>query len=124
MLLLLISLYYWLGQQYDKNGNRVNWWNESSIVAFKNRTQCFVDQYNQYEQQGVKVCTSLSVSDVYTHYTHVAIIRSMVNSHLVKILLIMEASTLHTLPTNRTEESRTCILNCHKINYSSFHLDK
>ena len=43
------------GQQYDKNGNRVNWWTKNSTAEFKKRTQCFVDQYSNYTQQGVPV---------------------------------------------------------------------
>ena len=45
----------YVGQQYDKNGDRVNWWTNSSAAAFKNRTSCFVKQYSAYKQQGVPV---------------------------------------------------------------------
>jgi len=54
-----------LGQQYDKNGNRVKWWTDASIADFKKRTQCFVDQYNKYEQQGVKVGTKTMLTGMY-----------------------------------------------------------
>jgi len=68
---VLIISFHFVGQQYDKNGNRVKWWTDSSIAAFKNRTQCFVDQYNKYEQQGVKVCI---LSVVYANALHVAVL--------------------------------------------------
>jgi len=100
-----------LGQQYDKNGDRKKWWTDKSIAAFKNRTQCFVDQYSQYEQQGIKVCTTHTCarSHTRTHALNFTVIRSMVNSHLGKTSLIMEASTLRTKPTKPTRESRSCI---------------
>ena len=43
------------GQQYNKDGNRVKWWTDHSIQNFRERTQCFVDQYNQYSLQGYSV---------------------------------------------------------------------
>ncbi|XP_072174793.1 neprilysin-1-like [Diadema setosum] len=36
------------GRQYDKDGNLVQWWSNSSIAAFKDRAQCIVDQYTGY----------------------------------------------------------------------------
>jgi len=46
-----------LGQQYDVDGNRVQWWTDESVDNFEDRTQCFVNQYNQYELQGHQVTT-------------------------------------------------------------------
>ena len=43
------------GQQYDKDGNRFQWWTNNSVANFKNLTQCFVDQYNGYRLQGHQV---------------------------------------------------------------------
>ena len=43
------------GQQYNKDGDRVKWWTDYSIKNFKKRTQCFVDQYDQYTLQGFRV---------------------------------------------------------------------
>ena len=36
------------GGQYDKNGNKVVWWTNATLEAFDNRTQCMIDQYNNY----------------------------------------------------------------------------
>lgn len=36
------------GRQYDKNGNKLQWWTDNSIKAFENKTQCLVDQYSSY----------------------------------------------------------------------------
>ncbi|XP_063385376.1 endothelin-converting enzyme 1 isoform X1 [Cydia fagiglandana] len=36
------------GRQFDKNGNMLAWWSNSTVHAFINMTQCFVDQYNDY----------------------------------------------------------------------------
>jgi len=46
---------YTVGQQFDKDGNRVKWWTDNSIHQFQNRTQCFVDQYDQYSLMGYNV---------------------------------------------------------------------
>ncbi len=36
------------GRQYDKNGNRVPWWSNSTIKEFNERKQCIIDQYSNY----------------------------------------------------------------------------
>uniref|UniRef100_A0A3B1IG29 endothelin-converting enzyme 1 n=1 Tax=Astyanax mexicanus TaxID=7994 RepID=A0A3B1IG29_ASTMX len=40
------------GREYDKTGNLRPWWQNSSVDAFKNRTECMVDQYTQYTING------------------------------------------------------------------------
>lgn len=37
------------GREYDENGNLREWWNNATLSKFKNRTECFVDQYSKYE---------------------------------------------------------------------------
>ena len=44
-----------IGQQFNKDGNRIQWWTNESIAEFERRTQCFVDQYDQYTLQGFQV---------------------------------------------------------------------
>uniref|UniRef100_H2Z904 Peptidase M13 C-terminal domain-containing protein n=1 Tax=Ciona savignyi TaxID=51511 RepID=H2Z904_CIOSA len=36
------------GQKYDKFGNRANLWSNHSLAAFYNKTECLIDQYNNY----------------------------------------------------------------------------
>ncbi|XP_028824345.1 phosphate-regulating neutral endopeptidase PHEX [Denticeps clupeoides] len=36
------------GRKYDKDGNLDQWWSNSSIVNFNEKTQCMVDQYSSY----------------------------------------------------------------------------
>lgn len=36
------------GRNYDKDGNLNNWWKESDAVAFKEKSQQLIDQYNAY----------------------------------------------------------------------------
>ncbi|MEZ4399848.1 MAG: M13 family metallopeptidase [Kofleriaceae bacterium] len=44
------------GAQYDAAGNLANWWGAATGAEFKQRTQCVVDQYNQYDAvPGVKL---------------------------------------------------------------------
>lgn len=49
------------GRQYDKNGNRIPWWSNSTIEEFNKRKQCIIDQYSNYtvEQIHKNVCFSL-----------------------------------------------------------------
>ncbi|XP_043280868.1 endothelin-converting enzyme homolog isoform X2 [Venturia canescens] len=43
------------GREYDLHGNLHQWWNNATIERFKNRTECIVDQYSDYEIQGRRV---------------------------------------------------------------------
>uniref|UniRef100_A0A673K1G7 Endothelin-converting enzyme 1 n=1 Tax=Sinocyclocheilus rhinocerous TaxID=307959 RepID=A0A673K1G7_9TELE len=36
------------GREYDKDGNLRQWWQNSSVEAFKHQTQCMVEQYSNY----------------------------------------------------------------------------
>ncbi|CAB1348497.1 unnamed protein product [Coregonus sp. 'balchen'] len=40
------------GREYDKDGNLRPWWQNSSVEAFKNRTECMVEQYNGFTING------------------------------------------------------------------------
>ncbi|XP_076628030.1 M13 family metallopeptidase neprilysin 3 isoform X1 [Colletes latitarsis] len=40
------------GREYDLHGNLNQWWNNATIDRFKNRTECFVEQYNSFEVHG------------------------------------------------------------------------
>ncbi|XP_076053157.1 neprilysin-1-like [Oratosquilla oratoria] len=37
------------GRQFDKDGNLKQWWNTRTIEAFRERTQCIIDQYSGYK---------------------------------------------------------------------------
>ncbi|KAK0143922.1 Metalloendopeptidase PEX [Merluccius polli] len=39
------------GRKYDKNGNLDHWWSNSSIKAFNDKSQCVVNQYNNYHSE-------------------------------------------------------------------------
>lgn len=38
-----------LGRQFDRDGNMMQWWNNATIRAFRERTQCIIDQYSRYK---------------------------------------------------------------------------
>ncbi|XP_017767260.1 PREDICTED: endothelin-converting enzyme 1 isoform X2 [Eufriesea mexicana] len=40
------------GREYDLHGNLNQWWNNATTERFKNRTECFVKQYNNFEVHG------------------------------------------------------------------------
>lgn len=37
------------GRQFDKDGNMMQWWNNATIREFRERAQCFIEQYNRYK---------------------------------------------------------------------------
>ncbi|VBB33589.1 unnamed protein product [Acanthocheilonema viteae] len=37
------------GSLYDMNGNLNNWWSKESYKNFKNKAQCFIEQYESYK---------------------------------------------------------------------------
>ncbi|XP_026669288.1 neprilysin-1-like, partial [Ceratina calcarata] len=41
------------GRQFDKDGNMMQWWNNATVKAFRERAQCIVDQYSKYKLQEV-----------------------------------------------------------------------
>lgn len=56
-----IYMYFWcylLGRQYDKNGDLLNWWGNSTETRFLERAQCIIDQYGNFTEPN----TNLSVS--------------------------------------------------------------
>ncbi len=40
------------GRHYDQNGNYTDWWTEDTVKGFKERADCFVDQYAKYTVPG------------------------------------------------------------------------
>uniref|UniRef100_A0A670JCB9 Endothelin-converting enzyme 1 n=1 Tax=Podarcis muralis TaxID=64176 RepID=A0A670JCB9_PODMU len=40
------------GREYDKDGNLRPWWKNSSVEAFKQQTECMVEQYGNYTVHG------------------------------------------------------------------------
>uniref|UniRef100_A0A5G2RMY7 Endothelin-converting enzyme 1 n=1 Tax=Sus scrofa TaxID=9823 RepID=A0A5G2RMY7_PIG len=40
------------GREYDKDGNLRPWWKNSSVEAFKQQTECMVEQYGNYSVNG------------------------------------------------------------------------
>ncbi len=36
------------GRHYDETGNFTNWWNNKTVEAFKDKAECFVDQYHNF----------------------------------------------------------------------------
>lgn len=43
------------GREYDKEGNLRPWWQNSSVEAFRQRTECMMDQYSRYLVNGEHV---------------------------------------------------------------------
>ncbi len=37
-----------LGRQSDENGNLIDWWSDTTDKAFRERAQCFINQYGNF----------------------------------------------------------------------------
>lgn len=44
----IICAFFSKGREYDKDGNLRLWWKNSSVEAFRQQTQCMVEQYGNY----------------------------------------------------------------------------
>lgn len=42
------------GRQFDEQGNLKDWWSNETISRYKEKAQCFVDQYEDYKLPGVR----------------------------------------------------------------------
>ena len=48
----MFLLYIYTGRQFDERGNLENWWTDSTLTKFKDKTKCIVKQYGDYKQIG------------------------------------------------------------------------
>ena len=44
-----------IGRQFDKNGERKNWWTKASLNAFHERSGCMAEQYSMYSMYDINV---------------------------------------------------------------------
>lgn len=40
------------GRHYDQNGNYTDWWTDKTVANFKERAECFVQQYSNFSIEG------------------------------------------------------------------------
>lgn len=43
------------GRKADKDGNQVDWWRDRTKDEYLRRSECFVEQYDDYTVEGLKV---------------------------------------------------------------------
>ena len=58
MLLIVCNLILQLvssGAQYDAAGQERNWWDDSDLVEFDNKKECFKNQYGKFSLHGMQV---------------------------------------------------------------------
>ena len=67
---------FWSGRLFNKDGNLVKWWSNSSVVAFKRKTQCLQDQYSNYTIFGKKV---RSTTFTYCSYCRLVLLNVLKN---------------------------------------------
>ena len=66
-----------VGQQYDQNGERRQWWSNQSLIAFKEKLKCFVDQYNNYTFLGIPV-SGLKIQYISAAHMYICTLRCLV----------------------------------------------
>lgn len=47
-----------VGQQFDLNGNVVDWWMPETKLKLLNKTQCIIDQYGRFIEPNINVNVS------------------------------------------------------------------
>eukprot|EP00051_Salpingoeca_urceolata_P004939 m.69033 g.69033 ORF g.69033 m.69033 type:complete len:765 (+) comp13948_c0_seq3:113-2407(+) len=52
-----------MGRKYDKDGLLHNWWSQSSVANFKEKTQCIVDQYSAFTVDGNHVNGKMTLGE-------------------------------------------------------------
>lgn len=48
------------GRQYDKDGNRLQWWSSETIDKFVERKTCIVNQYSNYILKQINISVRIS----------------------------------------------------------------
>ena len=43
-----------MGRLFDSDGNIKQWWTNQTIEKYRNKSQCYVDQYSDYYEEEVK----------------------------------------------------------------------
>ncbi len=43
------------GRQYDKDGNKIQWWTPETINEFVKRKRCIIDQYSNYTVEKINL---------------------------------------------------------------------
>ena len=51
------------GSNYDQNGRLVNWWTPSVKSAFDAKAECLINQYSQYQVNGLNVNGNLTLGE-------------------------------------------------------------
>lgn len=81
-----------LGRQYDKNGDLLNWWGNSTEIHFLERAQCIIDQYGNFTEPNTNLLVSkfeysCQIGQYYAEYlfrTFLFLLRSMELIHKVR----------------------------------------
>lgn len=50
-----------IGKEFDRDGNLFNWWTSKATKSFKERAQCIVKMYNNYNVTEIGLNVSMYV---------------------------------------------------------------
>lgn len=57
------------GRKFNKHGElKKQWWSNASLVAFKEKSQCMIDQYSKYKVRGKYQVIPYICSVLHNHY--------------------------------------------------------
>lgn len=54
MTVITVAVYFLPGRKFDKYGNYRQWWSNKTIETFERKTECFVQQYDNYHLPGIE----------------------------------------------------------------------
>ncbi|KAK6114682.1 Peptidase M13 family protein [Brugia pahangi] len=92
------------GSLYDMNGNLNNWWSKESYKNFRNKAQCFIEQYDSYKVpntdfkvNGKLTLGKISLTTVASnnHFGHIKSISSK------SVILPINCPACQSSPTNK-----------------------
>ena len=69
------------GRQYDKDGNKIQWWTAETISQFVERKKCIIDQYGNYTMDLI----NQSVNGNLTQGENIADIGGLKGAFLVRV---------------------------------------
>lgn len=96
------------GREYDKDGNLRPWWKNSSVEAFKHKTECMVEQYSNYTVNGE------AVNGRHTLGENIADNGGLKAAYRVRAQHGAQAPacSLSLYPVSQTAECSSCFIKC------------
>ncbi|CAF3189072.1 unnamed protein product [Rotaria socialis] len=107
------------GGLYDKDGNKILWWDNETLSAFNQRKTCIIDQYNNYTVTQI----DLPVNGEQTQGENIA------DNGGLKAAFAQKSSSINNHPfslpkTNQSLDNKKPEIDQHNRRYSSIHVQR